>query len=420
MQKLLESSRKKILLIEPPFYNLFGYQRWYYPITLTLVGTYMQEKGHDVKIYDADKPKPGCRSFTRTEARENYSLYGKALDDDSHPIWEEIKKELKEFSPDIVGLTSITAKIESADKVARLAKTTLGKDVKVILGGPHAQGMLQTYPDYNFGSDYDLIVTNIPDLINRKPDKNLLTDTNYNARDFSTLLTSTGCPNSCTYCCNSALNRKIIFRNLLSIEQEIKEIKDAFGGLEEISIEDDCFFSYPERFREIGNLFKEFELKFSANSRVMALSPDKISEFMENNGRRIYVGVESGSQEVLDRIEKRVKVEEIVKRTKWINESAMPWSAFFIVGFPFETLDDVKKTEEIAYKVQPTFASLNRFTPYPGTKIWREYYMDSKLQFRDLFQLNPANEVTRLPDNTEDYIRGMFSRFDLYNQSKKS
>ena len=63
---------KKILLVEPPFFRLFGYRRWHYPMTLTLIGTYLDELGHDVRVCDLDKPTPECREYSRTEAGDNY------------------------------------------------------------------------------------------------------------------------------------------------------------------------------------------------------------------------------------------------------------------------------------------------------------------------------------------------------------
>ncbi len=88
-----------------------------------------------------------------------------------------------------------------------------------------------------------------------------------------------------------------------------------------------------------------------------------------------------------------------------------------MVGFPFETLEDLKLTEELIYKTQPTFVSINKFTPYPGTELWKEYYSDRKLEFKDLFQLSNKN-VTMLPDKIANYIDSMFKKFDEYNKER--
>ncbi len=279
-EDIFEDHSKRILLIEPPFYNLFGYQRWHYPITLTLVGSFLKEKGHDVKIYDADKPLPYCLPYSRTQARENYHKYTIALEDDNHKIWNEIKEEVSNFNPDMIGITSVTAKIDSANKISKISRKVLGKKVKIILGGPHAQGIRDSYPNYHFGDNYDFVVTHIPGLVNRKPDKSLLSSNGiYSPKDLSTILTSTGCPHSCTYCCNSLSNKKTYFKDVEFIEEELREIKENSGNEEIVTIVDDSFFSYTKRFHEIGGLFKKIGLKFGGESRADELSPEKIEEF---------------------------------------------------------------------------------------------------------------------------------------------
>jgi len=341
-------------------------------------------------------------------------LYEKALENHDHPIWKKTFEKIREFNPDIIGLTSISAKIDSADKIAKFSKDMYGDKVKVILGGPHVEGMLKIDPDYNFGPYYDQIVPFIPDLVDRKPNKKLLFDyKEYTPMSLSDFLTSTACPNKCTFCCNSS-GRSMVYRNLQSIEQEISEIKEEFKGKEPIKIFDDCFFSNTKRFSEVSELIGKYGIRFEVNARLMALSKEKIDTFKKNGGGKLFVGVESGSQKILDLIKKRIKLEDIIKQTKLITNENLSWTAFFVVGFPFETLDDIKRSEELAYKIQPTFISLNRFTPYPGTEIWREYYKNAKLKFIDLFQLNP--HVMKLDSDIEEYIEKMFNGFDKYNK----
>ena len=70
------STPKKILLVEPPFYRFFNYERWYYPFTLALVGTYLEKLGHNVSIYDADRPTTDCSSLDRSTIRNNVTVHG--------------------------------------------------------------------------------------------------------------------------------------------------------------------------------------------------------------------------------------------------------------------------------------------------------------------------------------------------------
>ena len=381
---LLDSPPRRVLLVEPPFYRLFGYERWHYPVTLALVGTYLKKLGHEVLIHDADFPDASCRSLNRQETRLQYPRFGAALDDESHPVWSETRRVIREFRPDVVGLTSITPKIESADRIARFVKQEYGGAVPVVLGGAHALAMRDMDPSYDFGPWYDEIVVHIPDLVNQTPDKRLLLEyERYPRRHLASILTLSGCPMQCTFCCRS-FDRTFIYRGLESVREELEEIR-GYPGRPGVYVMDDCFFSHTERFLQMTAMLRERELPFVAGGRIMALTPEKLQAFRERGGTKLLVGVESGSQRILDRVKKRLRVEEIVRRCRWINDQGIPWSAFLVVGFPFETLEDLELTEELIYAIGPTFISVNRFTPYPGTEIFREFYGDAGLRFRDLF-----------------------------------
>lgn len=411
------SGPKRILLIEPPFYRLFGYKRWHYPMTLVLVGTYLQERGHEVLIYDADKPAPDCKEYGRHEAGENYYRYEQAINDPNHPVWREVRKIVCDFKPDIVGLTAITPEIDSANLVAKIVKD-ISPDIVTVLGGPHVTAMRSTHPDYDFGKDHDYIITAIPDLVDRKPNKKLLMHySDYSPQNFFTIMTSAGCPFSCTFCCSS-FNRKVMYRNIASIRSELEELCEEYGKEYSVYFIDESFLSNPKRFEEISRLMQEFGLKFQGGGRVMDLSPEIINTFMERGGVKVYIGIESGSQRILDLVKKKVTIAEIKRRTKWLNEAGLPWSAFFIAGFPFETLEDLNLTEELIKEIRPTFASLNHFTPYPGSRIYEEYYRDAKFRFLDTFQLNNKNYMQSDPDIRE-CIDHLFRFVEDYNLKNK-
>lgn len=417
---MLESLKnKKILLIEPPFYNLFGYRRYHYPITLTLVGTYLEKQGNSVKIFDGDLPNSSCKEYSRNEARLNYPRYEEELKNKNNPIWEKIRDTLLSEKPDVVGLSSVTAKIDSTNYVAKLVKETLGQNVTVMLGGPHVNGMIKINKNYDFGENYNFVVPSIPNLAALKPNKGLLIDVNsYTPKDISAIMTSSGCPNKCTFCCHS-YDKTFTFREENNLMEELTELKNRFGSGSFVYVIDDCLFSFSQHFYKVTNALKKTGMIYSAGSRLKALSHEKLQQFVDTGGKRLYVGVESGSQRVLDKINKNITVNEIIERTQWINEFNIPWSAFFIVGFPFETIEDLKKTKEIILKIQPTFVSLNQFTPYPGTELYQEFFWDKKLEPKDLFQLSGKILYDGFSKEELNYMEELFDFVDKYNESKK-
>lgn len=410
--------KKKILIIEPPFYNLFGYKRYHYPITPVLLATRLKEAGHEVMVYDMDRPLPYCKEYGRVECGENYPRYKKELENPAHELWNELKTVLREFRPDAVGISvSATAKAGASDIAADIVREVLGGGVTVVLGGAHVNGMLKMFPEYDFGAAYDAAINNIPGLIDIKPDKKLLFGyDSYDPQNFYSIMTSSGCPNKCTFCCNSD-NDRIVYRNVESIKEELYEISEEFGNSRPVYYVDDCFLSNGPRMKAITAVNRELGLKFKAGSRIRNLNDDKINDFITNGGIRMYVGVESGSQRILDKINKSISVSEIISKTALLNKHKVVWSAFFIAGFPFETPEDIALTKELMMKIKPSFISINRFVPYPGTKIYTDYYLNEKFDFSDLFQLNLKQSCVPLSGEMEDRIEELFAFADEYNKA---
>ena len=413
----------RIMLVDPPFFRLFGYSRWHYPVTLTVVGSYLRERGYEVCVYDADKPTADCRSLGRGEVRDNYHLYKEALADDDHPVWAEIMEAIRRFQPDAIGLTATTAQSPSAAVVARKTKQLFGRSVKVFLGGSHVDGMLHHDPSFPFGDCYDFVVpkeaTTFAAIFDRKPQRRLIAGLDqYAPNNLASLLTSVGCPNRCTFCYHS-LDRCFVYRDPDNIRAELEEILAIAGDVSKVMILDHCLFSNPNHYRAVTAILKDVGLPFTAGSRVMALTPEKIAAFLECGGTKLNIGIESGSQGILDRVEKRLSIDDIVQRTQWINDAGIPWMAYIIVGFPFETVDDLKLTEELIYRINPTFVSINRFTPYPGTVIYEELFKDAKFDFTDLFQLDSSGCLAS-DDAVEQYIDHLYQTFDQYNLARSA
>jgi len=409
---------QKILLIEPPFYKLFGYKRWHYPISMTLIATYLEEKGHTARVYDADRPSSDCREYNRSEAGDNYYRYLEAIEDPNHPVWQEIMEKIAEFNPDLVGLTAITAKIDSANVIAKMIKEKWSGKIKTMIGGPHVSAIEQEEKNELLASYYDYIAPQIPEIIDRKPNKRLLFDfEEYTASNFSSIMTSTGCPNRCTFCCYST-DRRIIYRNLDSIKEEIAEIREAFGPDNTVYLIDDSSLSNKKRYREISNFIHACGLKYKAGGRVKDITPEILDHFIATGGERIYIGIESGSPRVMDLIKKNITTEDVRRCAKLLRDSGVPWTTFFIAGFPFETIEDLKMTRDLMFEIDPDFISLNRFTPYPGTEIFKQYFSKIKLANKDLFQLN-RKSVVELPPESEEFIEELFAEVDEHNSKRR-
>ena len=111
----------KILLIDPPFYRFIGYFNRYFPLGLAYLAASLRKEGHEVLIYDADcNVKPSKMDFASLE--DSYPLYLSSLKDDNHPIWKEMRETIRDFNPDIIGITVWTTFAASAFRIASLCK----------------------------------------------------------------------------------------------------------------------------------------------------------------------------------------------------------------------------------------------------------------------------------------------------------
>src|SRR3972149_6482605 len=124
----------KILLIDPPFYRFIGYYNRYFPLGLAYLAAVLRENWHEVLIYDADcNVNPSKMDFTRLE--DSYPFYLKSLKDNNHPIWQEMKKTIHNFKPDIIGISVWTTFAASAFKIASICKE-YDRNSPVVMGGP--------------------------------------------------------------------------------------------------------------------------------------------------------------------------------------------------------------------------------------------------------------------------------------------
>jgi len=126
----------KVLLIDPPFYTFMGMGNRYFPIGLGYLAASLKEHGHEVKIFSPDSSNVvGAPDYNRMHDR--YKIFIREVNNASHPMWQEILRVIRDFSPRIVGITAMTPKIASVLKTASICKGYNDK-IDVIVGGPHA------------------------------------------------------------------------------------------------------------------------------------------------------------------------------------------------------------------------------------------------------------------------------------------
>jgi len=131
------------------------------------------------------------------------------------------------------------------------------------------------------------------------------------------------------------------------------------------------------------------EILFNCNMRYGFLKPDHIDLMAKANFRKLKVGLESANQETLDRLNKGIKVQNVIEDSKMISEAGMEVHLTIMVGYPWETRDDAKRTLDLAKKLMNRgYASMLQSTvviPYPGTLLYQQAIEN------DWFRIDPSD-----------------------------
>ena len=412
----------KILLISPPtdsaIKSIVGTTGP--PLGLAYLASIAREKGFDVKIVDS--------------IVENLTF-------------EDVEKIINQYSPDIVGITSTTSMIPDAYRVAKIAKD-ISKDIVTIIGGPHVTFVpeltLNESPDLDYvvKGEGEISFSHLLDVINGKmqpkevlgityrkdgsvidnppqplikdvdaipePSWDLLPMEKYEIDNiqFGTIMTSRGCPYNCIFCSSSLqFGKQWRGHSVDRVIDELKTLRYKYNK-REIEFLDDTFTLNMKRALELTDrIVKEgLDIRWSASARVNLFN-DEIAKNMKKAGAHtVYFGIESGSQKILDFIGKGITLSLAKISVRKANEAGLNTLGSFIIGFPEDTIKDIKTTIKFSKKVGVTVAQFTIATPYPGTRLWN-YVVEKKLlltmNWRKFTTLSP---VIKLQNFTSEQI----------------
>jgi len=189
--------------------------------------------------------------------------------------------------------------------------------------------------------------------------------------------TSRGCPYKCTFCASDKSKHKWRGVSANKIINDIKNIVDKFK-VKDFMFVDENFCGSHKRVKEFVYLIKKerLDITFYANTTVNYLSGLDIGflkQLKEAGMSDQIICVESGSQRILDLINKPLRLESIPRVTNKLKRLDINHYYSFIIGFPYETMKDVKKTFLLAIKLllqnKQIQASILKLAPMPGTKV---------------------------------------------------
>lgn len=434
----------RLLLVDPPFHSFMHYDQWYFSTSLAQLAAVAHAAGHEVGIYDGDKYfYKDVETRKRSIFLKKQHLYYDNVDNFDYYIWKHFKQVLKDFNPDVLGVSVFTCKLRSALNVLKLVRE-FNPAIKICVGGAHVTAVPETfssnvhidgvfvgYSDATFpewlangcpggiirGDQSKIDMDNLPHMCREA----LLFPECYTPRDHSVTTVSRGCVGRCTFCSNSFMwSGKPYFRTSRSIRAEITELIEKWN-IECLLVRGDSLSDFPEESKRIARVFEEFGLSWEVNVRWTTLARDLLEHFISCGCKKISVGLESGSDKLLKYMKKGCNKKMIREKAKMTNELGIEWHLFCIVGFPIETVEDMEETMDLVLEIQPSSVSLNSLSPLPGTEVYRSMPGMTPEFASTMNQLYPNCSFSKYVDlETFRSIHAkMLKVFDSYNRRKK-
>jgi len=214
------------------------------------------------------------------------------------------------------------------------------------------------------------------------------------------LTTSRGCPFNCAFCSNESVwGKKYTAFSAGRVVAEIEHLIANYGA-KGIYFRENNFTANRKRVLEFCNLLLEKDIKihWACESRVDSLDRNLLELMHKAGARGLYFGVESGSQRILDYVNKRITVDQIRNTFRMCHDIGIKTAASIVVGLPHETEEDLAATDKLLKEINPTMIWSNVFVGIPHSKLYR-YVVDQHLfEFiddRGLVYLKGHNERTR-------------------------
>jgi len=192
--------------------------------------------------------------------------------------------------------------------------------------------------------------------------------------------TTRGCPFKCNWCAKPIYGNRYNSRSPQNVIEELKMLKEKFQ-FDHIWFCDDIFGLKPGWVNEFADLVEKENLhfKFKIQARAdLLLQENYIRDLARAGCDNIWMGAESGSQKILDAMDKGTTVEQIYASTKLIRKYGMKPSFFIQFGYVGETKEDIKKTISMINELLPYEIGISVSYPLPGTGFYEKVKPDLK------------------------------------------
>ena len=416
----------KVLLINPPqtFYQGSEQPAGNLPVGLMYIAAVLKKAGYTVEILDA--------FMTDYAFQENGETINVGLP------FEQIKQEIERRKPDIVGIAGpFTCQIGNALKISNLAKQ-VNQNILTVVGGPHVTLVPKEFLEE--ATDVDIAVVgegeyamleivevflgkrhfsqvlgiayrqNGEVTVNpTRPFMQQLDDLPYPAYDLVemerylspkkigyrsfqdraiSMITSRGCPFNCCFCAvHLHMGQKFRAHSAQYVLDHIQYVVKKFK-VKNIFFEDDNLTLDIKRFEAICDGIVERKIKIGWETpngvRADCLNRDLLKKMKQSGANSIFVGVESGDQQILDNVIcKSLDLNRVVQFAKDAKQIGLKTGAFYIIGFPGETKENMQRTVDFALRLKRDYdVGMHLFmaTPSYGTRLFKDCKAKGYLQ----------------------------------------
>jgi radical SAM superfamily enzyme YgiQ (UPF0313 family) len=379
----------------------FNNRYWHnFPYTLGLLSAVLIQEGYDVRIIDANVDN---------------------LDEES------VREKIEEIKPDVVAVSAMTIMYaKSIHKSFELVKqvnkeiiTVIGgiyptlsselvmkdKNIDYIISGEGEERLVDLLKAIEAGSGFDKIdglsyrqnfdgefIVNSAQRVLAELDafpfpkykifemekymnygQKFTQNFQFRAFPYAETMTSRGCPYRCIFCSSNRLyGDKIRYRSVKNVLEEIDMLVKDYGVKEMIFV-DDSFLQTKKRAVQImqGLIDRQYNLLWKSNNLSIFLMDDEILELMKKSGcYQLSVSIESGHPNTLKRIRKPVNLERIKAVIEKIKKLDIELISNFVIGFPGETMDEIRETFRYAEEIDIDYVLFSIATPLPKTELY--------------------------------------------------
>lgn len=368
----------------------------YTPLSLCYIASIIENSGHDVIIIDAKAENLSNKELLKRVKKYNPNLLGFSFHSaynvhDTLDVINYLKKETK--IPILAGGYNFNLYPN---------EHMVHKEIDYAISGNVIETLptfLEVYPNIEKLKEINGIYINKNNLNYKNPLKKInipldklpfpsrkdLKHAKYSQfiskrKNFTIMLTHTGCPYMCTFC--TIPNSNFSMRSISQVIEEIKECYYKYN-VREIDFFDAVFTVSRKRTIELcDSLIKlNLDLSWSCRTRIDKVDQELVDLMYKSGCRRIYYGVESVDNKILSKIKKGIHKPEIQKVIEQTKKSGILTLGFFMIGNPGETKKTIRSTIEFSKELDLDYVQYSMTIAKPDTLLEKELIKKTKKDY---------------------------------------